>query len=157
VGRTSFSLVQSVVGVVAGLFSIGGAVYSAVQYVKPARAGEIAAVVRDARTDQPLAGATVEILTPEDALVTTLTPAEDGRVRSALHDGAYRVRVIHPQFAGETRQVRVLAGETSEVRFQLKPRAETARRSASSPVDVATRAASDGAGAARRFFRRLGL
>jgi hypothetical protein len=153
--RGSISSVQSVVGILAGISSIAGAVYSAMQYVRPApTAGEIVTVVRAAGSEQPLPGATVEVLTPDDALVATLTPAADGQARQALREGPYRLRVSAPRFDAQTRAVAIQPGATAEVRFALAPHvdAPTAGRGAD-PAPPAAR----GVSAARRFLQRLGF
>ncbi len=151
--KPSLSAVQSVIGLAAGLISILGAAYSAVQVFKPAQQyGDVVAIVREARTDKPLTDATVEVFTPDDALVTTLTPADKGQVRHTLKEGSYRIRVSHPRFGAETRQIQVVARQTAEVRFQLAYRA-----GGSSPMGSATRAVNEGVNAVHRFFRGLGL
>jgi hypothetical protein len=143
--------VQSIVGLAAGLISIVGAGYSAMQFFTPPspQYGEVVAIVREARTDRPVADATVEVFTREDALVTTVT-ADKGLVRQPLKEGLYRLRVSHPRFGAESRHVQVQARQTAEVRFQL-------RSGGSSPVGSATRAVNEGVGAVSRFFRGLGL
>ena len=157
-GRVSFSSVQAIIGVVASMTSITGAVYSAVQYGRPAH-GEIAAVVRDARTRGPVPDATVEILTTEDALVTTVAPGTDGWARYSLAQGAYRVRASHPGLEPEVRRIEVRAGHTAEVRFQLAqaPQSASAGQRGRGPVDGAARAVKGGVGAAQRFLHGLGL
>jgi hypothetical protein len=167
VAKPSLSSVQSIVGLVAGLTSIAGGVYSAVHYVGPEReVGEVVAVVRAAQTGEPVRDAAVEVLTREDALVTTLTPTEDGAVRRALEPGQYRLRVSHPRFGTETRAIEVRPGETAEVRLQLvrlaavEPRGEASRTQhgkQSTPVDTAAHAVTEGVNATRRFLGRLGL
>jgi hypothetical protein len=146
VTKPSFTTVQSIVGLTAGVISILGAAYSAVQIFTPTpQYGEVVAIVREARTDKPVTDATVEIFTPQDALVTTLSSAATGQIRQPLKEGPYRLRVSHPRFGAETRQVQVLARQTAEVRFQLGQRA-----GGSSPV-------SQGVNAVHRFFKGLGL
>jgi len=153
VTKPSLSTVQSLVGLAAGLISILGAGYSAVQLFKPApQYGEVIATVREAKTEKPVVDATIEIFTSQEALVTTLTSANKGQVRQPLKEGAYRLRVSHPKFGAETRQIQVLAGQTAEVRIQLASRA-----GGSSPVGEAARAVNEGVGAVRGFFRGLGL
>ncbi len=151
--KPSFSGFQSVIGLLAGLISILGGTYSAVQlFARPAPSfGEVVAIVREARTEKPVPDATVEIFTTQDALVTTVT-AYSGRVRQPLKEGAYRLRVSHPKFGPDTRQVQVVSGQTAEVRFQLSQ-----SRLGSSPVGTATRAVSEGVGAVKQFIRGLGL
>jgi hypothetical protein len=137
----------------AGLISIVGAAYSAIQIFKPPpEHGEIVAIVREARTERPIADATIEVFTPQQALVTTLTPASKGQVRHTLKEGAYRLRVSHPKFGAEVRQVVVQPGQTAEVRFQLVQRA-----GGSSPLGEAARAVNEGVGTVERFIRGLGL
>ncbi len=151
--KPSLSTVQSVVGLAAGLISILGASYSAVQLFKPApQYGEVVAIVREAKTEKPVTDATIEIFTPQEALVTTLTSANKGQIRQPLKEGPYRLRVSHPKFGAETRQIQVLAGQAAEVRFLLAQRA-----GGSSPVGQAARAVNEGVGAVRSFFRGLGL
>ncbi len=153
-GSLSLSRAQTIFGLVAALLSIGGSVYGYLRVTtRPPDTGELVAIVRD-RGDKPLAEATVEVLTPKDALVTTLVAAELG-ARSTLKEGTYRVRVSHPRHAPETRTVQVIAGQTSEIRFRLAPRATAAPGGAgsSSPVDDATRAVTEGVESLKKIFR----
>ena len=134
------SRLHTVVGLLAGLSSIGGAVYSGVSYLRTPGQGEVAVLVQEARTERPIRDATIEILTSEDGLVTTLAPAADGWARCPLREGGYRVRVTYVD--AETRQIEVRSGQTAEVRFHLAAQAERSRR---------------GHGAVSGFFSRLGL
>jgi len=111
------------VGVAAGLITITGSIVSlAGLHERPPVLGEMIAVIQDMRERAPLPEATVEILTPQDALVTTLTAPSDGRVARRLKEGKYRVRVSHPQFMPQVRQIEVSSGERSELRVSLAPR-----------------------------------
>ncbi len=115
--------VQALVGVCAGLITIAGSVVSLAGFHgRPPALGEMVAVVQDSREHSPLAEATVEILTPQDALVTTLTASDDGRVARRLKEGKYRVRVSHPRFTAQVRQIEVSSGERSELHVSLAPR-----------------------------------
>jgi hypothetical protein len=119
--RVSLSRVQTIVGLLAGLVSVFGAVYSVPQFFKPAPGmGEVVALVQEAKSEKAVAGATIEILTAKNALVTTLTPDSLGQVRYALKEGPYRVRVSHPRFSAEVRQIHVFSGQTVEVRVRLQ-------------------------------------
>lgn len=122
--HASLPKVQQLAGLLAALISIGGFVFSyvyATQHSLPTK-GDVVAVVQEQRSEKPVPGATIEVLTMENAIVTTLTPKEQGRVTQTLKEGHYRFRVMHPRFGTETRQVYVMAGQTSEVRFRLAPR-----------------------------------
>ena len=119
--HASLSRVQTIVGLVAGLVSVFGAVYSVPQFFKPAPGmGEVVALVQEAKSEKAVAGATIEILTAQNALVTTLTPDSLGQVRYGLKEGLYRVRVSHPRFSAEVRQIQVFSGQTVEVRVRLR-------------------------------------
>jgi hypothetical protein len=158
VRRLSFQSIQSLVGVLAGLASIGSVVYSSVQYLRPsAHRGEMAAVVRDARGDRPIGGATVEILTPAGAVVSTVPAANDGSATRTLDEGTYRLRAIHPEFREDTREVHVLPGQVAEVQFRLTRLDAGNGPRRPGPVDKAAHAVNRGVGAAQRFFRGLGL
>jgi hypothetical protein len=153
VAKVSFTTLQSIVGVAAGLVSIAGAAYSAVKlFEPPPQYGEVVAIVREAKTDRPVSDATVEILTPQQALVTTLTAANRGQARQRLKEGSYRLRVSHPRFGAEVRQIVIQSGQTAEVRVVL-----SAKAGGSSPVGEATRAVNEAVGAVRGFVRGLGL
>src|SRR5712691_9519582 len=66
--------VQALVGVCAGLITITGSVVSLAGFHgRPPSLGEMVAVVHHSREHSPLAEASVQILTPRDALVGTLT------------------------------------------------------------------------------------
>jgi hypothetical protein len=87
--------------------------------------------------------ATVEVLTLKDAVVTTLAPSTNGQARGKLKEGTYRLRVTHPRFVAETRQVQVVAGQISEVHVRLVPPAPPPRQG---PVDEAV-------GAVKKIFK----
>jgi hypothetical protein len=147
VGKGSFAYLQSAVSFLVGLVSLGGAVYSAVQFVNPAPAtGEVYAVVRAANTDRALPGSAIEILTLQDALIATLSAGDDGAARRALAEGSYRLRVTAPDFRTQTRVVQVQQGGTAEVRFALAPVSDGRGHPVSRTV-----------GAAQRFLHGLGL
>jgi carboxypeptidase family protein len=146
---------RAIVGVVAGLLSVGGFVYSFLAPATPRVVdGSIVAVVEEARSKQPLTDATVEILTGDDALVTTLSSTSAGRVEQSVREGEYTVRVTHPRFAPATRKVRVLAGRTTDLRVSLSPRPSATGASSASPSP--TRAITEGVDAAQKLIRGLG-
>lgn len=122
VGKMSFSTrLQSIVALIAGLTSIGGAGYSALAYLRAdPTPGQIVAVVRDAATARPLRGALVEVLTTANELVTTVAQDGDGVARRALAPGTYRVHVTHPDFGDATRDVQVLPDVAAEMRVLLE-------------------------------------
>ena len=62
----------------------------------------------------------IEILTPQGALVMTLTPNSFGKAHCALDEGHFRVRVSHPRFGDEVREVQVVPTQVTEVRVQLR-------------------------------------
>jgi len=140
--------VQTIVGFGAGLVTIAGTAMSLAGLTSPVPSkGEVVAVVQD-RARKPVAAATVEILTPQDALVTTLTAEQDGRVMHRVKEGRYRLRVTHPQFNAESRHVEVHAGERSEIRVLLAARpAAPAVKTVMAPSP----------GPIRKFFRELGF
>jgi Carboxypeptidase regulatory-like domain len=146
-GHLSLSRVQAMFGLIAALLSIGGALYG---YLRPGRAahtGDVVAIVQEARSGKAVTDATVEILTPKDALVTTLAAAS-GEARSQMKEGVYRLRVTPPRFAAEVRQIQVIAGQTTEVHVRLAPRA------ASSPLSPAERAVNEGIDTLRKKVLR---
>jgi hypothetical protein len=169
VGKSSFSTMQSIVALVAGLSSIVGAAYSAVGSFRAAPAsGDVVAVVRDATTAEPVPSAVIEVLTSENALVTTMTPGDDGLARRTVPPGTYRIRVAHPAFVEQARDVQVTPNETTEVRLALAHRARgtSAARAAPAPaptrtgdpiVDGATHAVDRGVSVGRRLLGRLGF
>lgn len=167
VAKPSFSTLQSLVALLAGLTSIGGAAYSALGYYLRATPppGELVAVVRAAGTERIVRGAVVEVRTPDDAIVTTMTQSDDGIARGAIAPGAYHVRVIHPAFVEAVRDVRVQPGTLSELRVPLEPRDRAVERTTSvvaprgnsGPATAPGRALDRGVMATRRFLGRLGL
>lgn len=137
------SRIQAVVGVLAGIVSIVGAGFSVVEFVRPAHSGDLVAVVQAAGSHRSVPDATVEVLTPQDAIVATLTPDSTGRVTQELREGDYVVRVSHPLYAADIRRVHVMPRQTVEIRATL-------RAGSSSPID---RAVNNGVSAVRRAFR----
>jgi hypothetical protein len=174
---------QAVVGFCAGLVSVGGVIlpFAGVLRASPGY-GEVVTIVQDVRSRKPVAEATIEILTPQDALVTTILLPEEGRVRRSLKEGPYRIRVSHPRFTTEARQIQVQAGQTTELRVAMGPRRmppaappaarapeparkpEAAVRAPEAPAKApetakaqeAAKAPPDGLDALVRFFRDLG-
>jgi hypothetical protein len=142
----SLSRVQAVVGLVAGIVSIVGATGLMPKIFKASPGmGQVVAIVEDARTRKAVPDATIELLTPQNALVTTVTPNHYGKARQTLQEGPYRLRVTHPKFAAEVRQVQVMSEQTTEVHVQL-------RSGVSSPLGHAGRAIDEGVSAIRRVF-----
>jgi hypothetical protein len=116
--RISFSKVQTFVGLAAGILSISGAL---VAFFKPApNKGELVVIVQDAKNQQIISDATVEVLTPQDAVVTALKPGWSGKTSCALDEGRYRVRVQHPRYPETVREVQLIPSHTTEVRIQLR-------------------------------------
>ena len=147
-GHLSLSRVQATLGIIAALLSIGGFLYG---YLRPAKAvapdqGEIVALVQEAKSGQPVSDATVELLTPKDALVTTV-PITGGQGRRQIKEGTYRLRVTHPRYATEVRQIQVVAGQTAEIRLRLAPRAT------GTPLTPAERAVNEGVEGLKKIFR----
>ncbi len=134
----SLSRFQTIVGLTAGLISIAGALYPFIGPPKPApvSTGEVVTIVQDARSTKPVPDATIEVLTLKDALVTTLTPKDQGRARQALKEGSYKLRVSHSRFGTAVREIQVIAGQTAEVRVQLVQTAS--RPSSPAPTPVST-------------------
>ena len=115
---------QALVGLLAGILTIGGFVYSylwATTPIPPTH-GEVIAVALDAKTEKPIPDATLEVLTPRDALVSTLTPDSGGRARQTIKEGNYRLRASHPRYGTEVRQIHVIGGNNAEIRVRLTPR-----------------------------------
>jgi len=114
----SLTKVQTIVGLAAGILSIG---LSLNAFLKPAsNKGEIVAIVQDSKTEKAVTDATVEILTPQNAVITTLKPDWAGKARWKLDEGRYRVRVSHPKYREELREVQLISKESTEIRVQLK-------------------------------------
>jgi hypothetical protein len=118
--NVNLSRFQTVVGLAAGIISISGALLALPNYFKPAVGkGVLVAVVVDAKTEKAVSNATVEILTLNNAVVTTLNSGFFGQAHSTVDEGQYRIRIRHPKFGAEVRHVQILSGQTAEVRVQL--------------------------------------
>jgi hypothetical protein len=153
--QLSLTKVQAILGLIAALLSIGGALYGYLRPGKPApTTGELVAIVQDAKSGKPVTEATLELLTPEDALVTTLSMSE-GEARRRLREGLYRLRVTHPRYATEERPIQVMAGETAEIRVRLAPRAAAAKPPTTPPstTSSAERAINQGVESIKKIFR----
>src|SRR5262250_2700777 len=143
--RVTLPRAHSIIGIIAGCLSITLGLYSYLHLGKPAApiTGEMVAVVQEARTGRPVTDATVEVLTLKDAVVTTLAPGTGGQARGKLKEGTYRLRVTHPRFVADARQVQVVAGQTSVVHVRLVPPAPPPKQG---PVDEAV-------GAVKKIFK----
>jgi PEGA domain-containing protein len=55
--------------------------------------------------------------------VTMVPPAAGaGTAKTPMKEGAYRLRVKHPKYATESRQIYVLAGQTAQINVRPAPR-----------------------------------
>ena len=145
-GHLSLSRVQATLGIIAAVLSIGGALYGYLREHKPPDTGELVARVQEARSGAAVGDATVEILTPKDALIATL-PTPNGEIRRQMKEGTYRLKVMHPRYATEVRQIQILAGQTAEIRVTL------AARPAGTPLTPAERAVNQGVEGLKKIFR----
>ena len=119
--HVSFNRVQGFCATAAAIISIGGAFGYMAPHESPR--GEVLAIVQEARTGKPVAGATVEILTLKDALVTMVPPAAgSGTAKTPMKEGTYRLRVTHPNYTAESRQIYVVSGQTAQIHMRLTPR-----------------------------------
>jgi hypothetical protein len=165
VGKQSFTTLQSVVAFVAGLSSIVGAAYSAVGMLRPTTppTGQIIAVVRDASSAEPVPAAVVEVLTPDHTLVTSLPSTDGGVARGNVAPGAYRVRVLHPDFVEMERDVQIAPDATAQLRVALvhRPRKAAPRsapaRTGDPIADGAAAAVDRGVATGRRILGRFGF
>ena len=140
----SLSRVQSLVGTLAGIISICGAGFSLIHSNDSPNTGDLVAIVQSAGTRQIVPDATVEVLTTENALVTTLTSDAAGRAMQELKEGDYVVRVSHPRYAAEVRRIRVSRRQTVELRASLRP-------GSSSPIEHAVNGTVNAVRRALRF------
>ena len=124
----SLSGFQALVGTLAGIASL---------------TGELVAIVREAGSLRSVSGATIEVLTTQDAIVATLNPDSTGRATQQLREGVYIVRVSHPRYSAEARRIQVLPRQTTEIRTNL-------RAGSSSPIE---RAVNGGVNAVRKALR----
>jgi hypothetical protein len=138
----SLSRVQAVVGTLAGVVSIAGAVVSVTPLAR-STTGQLVATVQEAGSHRGVGDATIEVLTTTNEVVATLVPDATGRATEDLKEGVYVVRVSHPRFAAETRRIQISSRHTVEIRANL-------RAGSSSPVQ---RAVNDGLRAVRRALR----
>src|SRR5262245_27171262 len=141
--NVDLSKFQTFVGLVAGAISIVGALFAVSNhFFTPALGkGDLVAVIVDAKTEKAVSNATVEILTLNNAVVTTASSGFFGKANSALAEGQYRRRVKHPNSGGELSHVQVVSGQTAEIRIPL-------HSGASTPLE----AISDGVSAVKRLF-----
>jgi hypothetical protein len=139
----SLSRVQAIVGTLAGIVSITGALASLTPFPRSGTTGELVATVQEAGSHRSITDATIEVLTTQNDIVATLAPDAAGRATRDLNEGVYVVRVSHPRYAAEVRRIQVLSRHTVEIRANL-------RAGSSSPVQ---RALNDGLRGVRRALR----
>jgi hypothetical protein len=159
--RPSLSTLQSTVALTAGLLSIAGAVYPTLHQLSPAaHPSPFTARVAEAGTDRPLAGATIDVLTPANEVVGSLTSRADGFAECSLPQGSYHLRTSLPQFDATTVDIRLPDVGPAPVRIALTPRSAASARSARSaaPHPASPRRTADRAvSVTQSFLHRLGL
>lgn len=147
--NVSLSGFQTIVGLAAGLVSVGGTLLAIPSFFQtpppPFSKGQIVAVIEDAKTAKAISDARVEIFTPKNDLVTTVTPNYFGKARQELEEGPYRLRVTHPKYAAEVKHVVVVKGATAQVHVSM-------RGGASAPLAEAERIVKESVGAIKRIF-----
>jgi hypothetical protein len=149
--RQPLSRVQSIVGIGAGLLTILGTLGSMMgvsMYKAMPVQGEVVATVRTVRFRTPVRDATVEILTPAAAVVTTLSAGDDGRIQYQLREGQYRLRVTHPRYIPDVKDIQVWGGQRADIRVALAPRPLPAPKPAPSPKEES---------GFKKFFGKLGF
>jgi Carboxypeptidase regulatory-like domain len=148
--RQPLSTVQTVVGILAGLLTIGGGFlsFSGFAAATTPQQGDLVAIVQDVRSNKPIGYATVEIFTSEDAIVTTLKAEPNGHLARRLKEGRYRLRVTHPSFLPEVRLVEVHSGQRSDLKIAMGPRPPA-------PRVIRAAAAVEEPGAIHKFFKDL--
>jgi uncharacterized surface anchored protein len=119
--KINLSKVQTIVGLTAGILSI---TFSLSAFFKKttntSTKGELVAIVKDSKTEMAVSDAMIEVLTSENAVISTLKPDWSGKARVKLEEGRYRVRVTHPKYRSEIREVQLVSKESTEVRLQLR-------------------------------------
>jgi len=140
------SRLETLIGLATGVASVIGALFGFSEFFSgpPQDTGQVVAIVRDAETQKAVSGARIEILTGESTILTTMTTNWFGRASHRLAEGQYRVRVDHPKFRAEVRQVQVVSGQTSELDVPL--------RAGSGALRKAGRMIDEGVSAIRRLF-----
>lgn len=121
----SLSRIQSVVAILAGSATVFGAAVSLAHIAPTGRTGTLVAIVHAAGAPGSVVDATVEVLTPDNALVATLTPDAEGRVTQTLREGVYLVRVSQPRSTVDVHRVDVQPGQTIEVKAVLRASSST--------------------------------
>jgi hypothetical protein len=114
----SLSRLQTFVSLAAGIVSITVAIPNF--FRSGATKGELVAIVQEAKTDKAISDAKIEVLTPQGSLVTTLTPDLSGKASCKLDEGRFRVRVSHPRFGDQVREVQVVSKQTTQLRVELR-------------------------------------
>lgn len=149
-GRWNVSLsgFQTIVGLATGLLSIGGALFAIPNFFEtpppPPSKGQIVAIIEEAKTAKAITDARVEIYTPKNDLVTTVTPNYFGKARLELEQGPYRLRFSHPKYVTEVRHVVIVEGATAQVHVGM--------RGSSAPLAEAERVVKESVGAIKRIF-----
>src|SRR5262249_49115588 len=107
--RMSWSRAQALVGTLAGIVTIVGALFSVAPLSQALPSGEVVGTAQDAISHRPVTDATIEVLTAENHLVATLRPDPVGRATQDLKEGAYIVRVSHPRYAADVHRIQVFS------------------------------------------------
>jgi len=115
----TFSRVQAVIGTVAGILSIVGAIFSW-PLMRFSHSGQLVATVQEAASHHGVPDATIEVLTPQNDIVATLSPDSTGRATQDLNEGVYVVRVSHPRYAAQERRIQVQSRRTVEITTNLR-------------------------------------
>lgn len=115
----SLTRVQAIIGTLAGIISIAGALFSVSPFAQAPANGQLVATVQDAGSHRGISDATIEVLTADNHVVATLSADAAGRATQDLKEGAYVVRVSHPRYGADVRRIQVFARQSVEIRAML--------------------------------------
>lgn len=125
--------IEMIVAILAGLATFIVGFYTIKKELFKGK-GTVVGVVRDFRSQNPIAEAKIEITDQSGQLLTTLKSGGNGEFTNELNEGSYIIKVIHPSYEPQIANINILRKETSKIEIALVPvRARETSRSTEEP------------------------
>lgn len=121
--------IETIVAILAGLATFIVGFYSIKKDLFKGK-GTIVGIVRDFKSQHPIAEVKIEVTDPSGQLITTFKSDRNGEFKEELKEGNYIIKVTHPSYDPQIANINITGKETSRIDLAHLPlQAKEASRS----------------------------